>query len=173
MNRPQPENIFTLTQRLVKLRLGVQALEEEDFTAVFADSRLVLYKDVANLPKMKRLAVGTNGTTIHLPKSGNGVLFLTELEPGGYIGPHYHTDCLEVVHVLEGPVLEVHSGVVYKPGQVHQVGYGEVHHYMAMGKPVQLLVEIYQPSIRATLRDLWQLWSKLWLVDVFGKFRRR
>lgn len=164
--REPDKNIFDIAHRLVKLQVGVRKLELENFEDTFTRNRLVKYQTIAGMPKMEKARVGVGGYTTRLPKEV-GLLFLTELEPFGYIGPHYHTDCVEVVHVLEGEVLEKHTGTKYVAGETHRVTVGTVHHYVGLKPGARLLVEIYQPSWRSMMRATGQFWLHMW-QRIFG-----
>lgn len=49
----------------------------------------------------------------------------------GYIKPHYHSKEYEIIHILEGEVVDKVSCVVYEEGDIIKINKNQLHHIVA------------------------------------------
>lgn len=160
-SKPHEASIFNITQRVLHLGVEIERLRS-DHSAPYGNYQHVPFKVVASLPILQRMRVGPGSSSIRLPNFGRGLIFITTLEGGGsYIGPHFHKDAIETVHVLEGTLYDASAKQYFKAGETQRLAPGEMHYYIAKNEPVQLFVEIRSTSFFDALKDLFQISSQV------------
>ncbi|WP_298505016.1 cupin domain-containing protein [uncultured Sphaerochaeta sp.] len=105
---------------------------------------LVPYSSLSKLDDGEEVVVA-DGVKMVFRKFVSGLTFVVEMDSGSKLSKHYHPDCIELIYVASGSVIDDVTGEVYDPKDAIYVNENTVHSLRALS-PARLNVQyVKQP----------------------------